>query len=187
MRHIPAVRQGWITIRPRPRSTIAQNSVLTEPIIGRRQRSAEILVSPEGPSSWKSYFRLIERVLDKRIAPSPASVRGHGNRADVRIKCDDLDIYPTWCRSQTGSDGTTVSSTFSNYDDACLRKTGVAPPTSSIVLEQPWMAGWDVRTSGHGLTLGRELCLTWRRPQPWEKTSSRPSSASVNCPGNNSP
>jgi hypothetical protein len=50
-------------IHPRPRSTVAQNSASPEPILGRRQRSVEILISHESPSSRNGGFRLARAPL----------------------------------------------------------------------------------------------------------------------------
>jgi hypothetical protein len=44
-------------------------------------------------------------------------------------------------------------------------------------------SGWDMQTSRHTLTHGREHRFTWRRLQPWEKISPHPSSASANYLG----
>jgi hypothetical protein len=37
----------------------------------------------------------LKPVSGKRTTPILASVKRHGNRGDMRIKCDDSDIYPT--------------------------------------------------------------------------------------------
>jgi hypothetical protein len=119
-----------------------------------------------------------EPISDRRTAPSPTSVKCHRNRGDVHIKCDDSS------RSQTGSDGTTVPSTFTNYDDARPRITNIVPPLRSLF---PNNSGWDMHVSEPSLTLGREFRLSRRWPQPQEKTLPRLSSTSVNRTGNNSP
>jgi hypothetical protein len=49
-----------------------------------------------------------------------------------------------------------VPSTFTNYDDARLGITATAPTRRLLYSNN---SGWDVRTSEHRLTLGRELCL----------------------------
>jgi hypothetical protein len=73
---------------------------------------------------------------------------------------------PRDVRSQAGSDGTTVPSTFTNYDDARTGITATALPRRMLSSNN---SGWDVRTTEHGFTLKRELCLARSRPQPQRK------------------
>jgi hypothetical protein len=72
-------------IRLRPRSTVAQNLASLESDLGRRKRSGEILVSPEGPLHGMAVFALPEPVSARRTTSSLASVKGHGNREYVCI------------------------------------------------------------------------------------------------------
>jgi hypothetical protein len=80
----------------------------------------------------------------------------------------------------TKDDGIAVPSTFTDYDDASTRISDPAPPLRSLFSNN---SGWDMQTSRHSLTLGRELHLARRRLQPREKTSPHLSSASADCPG----
>jgi hypothetical protein len=103
-----------------------------------------------------------ELVLDRRTALSPASVKGRGNRGNMRISCDDSNTYPTWRRSQTGSDEIVVSSTFTNYDDARPVITATAPLRRLLCSNKLWM--------------GRARVWAWSHPR--EETPPRPKSAS---------
>lgn len=57
---------------------------------------------------------------------------------------------------KTWSDGTMVSFTLTNYDDAHPGITTTAPLRQLLYSNN---FGWDVRVSGQYLALGRELCL----------------------------
>jgi hypothetical protein len=137
---------------PRPNPTSGEGSA--------RENS---LSRPRVPFHRTTVSASLEPISDTSTAPSPASVKGPGNRGDVRIQCEDSDIYPTWRRRQTGSDGTADPSTFTNYDDTRPRIMATAPPRRPLYSNN---SGWDVHASGHDLTLGRELRLAQARLRP---------------------
>lgn len=64
----------------------------------------------------------------------------------------------------TKDDGTAVSSSFTDYNDARPRIPDSSPPLRSLFSNKLWMGH---TTSRHSLTLERELRLarSWLRPQ----------------------
>lgn len=64
----------------------------------------------------------------------------------------------------TKDDGTAVSSSFTDYNDARPRIPDSSPPLRSLFSNKLWMGH---ATSRHSLTLERELCLarSWLRPR----------------------
>jgi hypothetical protein len=96
----------------------------------------------------------------------------------------NANTFPTWRRGQTGSNGTTIPSTFTNYDEARPRITTTAPPRPLLWFKQLQMGLACVWAWSHPRE-GTPPCL--KSASATEKTPPRPSSASANCPNNNSP
>jgi hypothetical protein len=134
------------------------------------------LSRPRAPLHETTVSASLEPVSDRRTGPNPASTKGLENHGDMHIKCDDSDIYPTWHRSRTGSDGTLVPYTFTNYDDACSRITATAPHTDYCTWTTPngtctclgttSPSGGNSASSEDGLVLRRRLRLARARLRP---------------------
>jgi hypothetical protein len=79
-------------ICPMPRSTVAQNYASLEPILGWRQRLGEILVLSEPPFSERQFPSHPSSSWTEDVL-GPSLNQMNENCGDVRIKCDDSDIY----------------------------------------------------------------------------------------------
>jgi hypothetical protein len=77
--------------RSRTRSTAAQNYASPSPVLGQRQRSGEILISPEDPSSRNDNFYLARACLGQEDSPEPSLSQRSWELWNVCIKCD-MDI-----------------------------------------------------------------------------------------------
>jgi hypothetical protein len=99
-------------------------SVLSDPVLGRWQHSWKPRLA-RGllfTGRWFSSRRSPSRTGGQPQAQPQSKVTG-----TVETQAFNANNYPTWCHNQIGSDGTTILSTFTSYDDACLGITTTAP------------------------------------------------------------
>jgi hypothetical protein len=155
---LPEVKQGRIAIRPRPRSTSAQNYASSEPILG--PRLCLILNSPKGPHLWKATSISPEGISDEgrpRAQPRPKLSK---TMKTCTLNATDTNTCSMWYRSQQSTMGPQSHLLFTDYDDTHPWIPDITPPLWSLFSNN---SEWDMQrqgtTSPSGENFASESCL----------------------------